>query len=259
MSGVAPKQTEPALTTRPAVRTPLALPENEVHVWLARPGLHGHAQLEARYLPLLSADERERHRAFHFAKDRHPYLAAHALIRLALSQYAALAPEQIHFSRGRNGKPRAELPAPHAALTCNLTHTAGLVGCVIARGRDCGIDIETRRALDDMDGIARLMFSADERGHLASLAEPARRHHFFTLWALKEAYAKATGEGIGGDLAQVSFALDDDGVHCRIGDAAVAAGQWWFHSASPCGEHALAVALRSPLPGTTVVVKEFHL
>jgi 4'-phosphopantetheinyl transferase len=249
---------ESALTTEPAVRTPPALPENEVHVWLAQPALHDHAQLEARYLSLLSADEREQHRKFHFAKERHPYLAAHALIRLVLSRYAALPPAQIHFSRGKNGKPRAELPAPYAALTCNLTHTAGLVGCVIARGRECGIDIETRRTLDDMDGVARLMCSTDERRHLASLAAPARHHHFFTLWTLKEAYAKATGEGIGSDLTQVSFAVDDDAVRCSIGSGAPQ-GEWWFHSSSPSSEHALAVALRSPLKNTSVVVKEFQL
>jgi phosphopantetheinyl transferase len=195
------------LTTHPAVRTPPALPENEVHVWLAQPALSDHAQLEARYLSLLSADEREQHRKFHF---------------------------------------------------CNLTHTAGLVGCVIARGRECGIDIETRRPLDDMDGVARLMFSTDERRHLASLTEPARQHHFFALWTLKEAYAKATGDGIGSELTQVSFAVDNDAVSCRIGTGATQGG-WWFHSSSPSSEHALAVALRSPLNNTSVVVKEFQL
>ena len=234
------------------------MPKNEVHVWLAQPALSDHAQLEARYLSLLSADEREQHRKFHFAKDRHSYVAAHALIRLVLSRYAALPPEQIRFSRGKNGKPCAELPAPYTALTCNLSHTAGLVGCVIARGRECGIDIETRRPLDDMDGIARLMFSTAERRHLASLAEPARQHHFFALWTLKEAYAKATGDGIGSDLTQVSFTVDNDAVSCRIGTGATQGG-WWFHSSSPSSEHALAVALRSPPNNTTIVVKEFQL
>ncbi|GJJ00873.1 hypothetical protein RugamoR64_14110 [Duganella rhizosphaerae] len=234
------------------------LPADAAVVWLARPGLHDPARLEARYLPLLDDDERARHRQLLRPADRHAYLAAHALQRLALAACTGLAPAQLRFRRGPRGKPSPELPAPHAALACNLSHTSGLVGCVLTRAGACGLDIETVRPLDDMEQIARLVCSPDELAQLAGLADHARQRRFFTLWTLKEAYAKATGEGIAIDLTRVAFAPDAQPLRCRLG-AAPAGDDWRFHSEQLAGGHALAVALRGAAAGATVTLQEVRL
>ncbi|MGB5426993.1 MAG: hypothetical protein WBN95_09395, partial [Gammaproteobacteria bacterium] len=55
--------------------------QQEVHVWLARPDDVTDADKLQQYQSLLSAGERERYRRFHFDRDRHHYLVAHALLR----------------------------------------------------------------------------------------------------------------------------------------------------------------------------------
>jgi len=246
--------------TNPAVdRSPSELPEHEVHVWLADPDRCSLAQLEARYHGLLDQEERDTYRAFHFDKDRSLYLAAHALTRLVLSRYTGIAAHQIRFARGPNGKPRAQLPAPHGALRHNLSHTAGLVGCALARGRECGLDIEALRPLGDPEAIAGMVLSADERAHLSRLDGGARERHWFRLWTLKEAYAKATGQGIGAGLAHLSFSIGDDGASCRHGADAAAVDGWSFHCMAPTARHALALAVEAAARPVSVSLERFEL
>lgn len=239
----------------------LALPANAVHVWLARPPACDPARLAALYLPLLSDDERARHRALMREIDRHAYLTAHALERLVLAGYTGVAPELLRFQRGARGKPHPQLTPPHDTLTCNLSHTSGLVGCVVARGRACGLDIETVRSvedmgdMDDMDGLAATVCSPAERASFKALPAAERARHFFTLWTLKEAYVKATGEGIGVDLTQVAFALNAGAIACQLG-AQPAGADWQFHSSAPDADHALAVALRVAQAGESTPARE---
>ncbi|MFL6674351.1 MAG: 4'-phosphopantetheinyl transferase family protein [Massilia sp.] len=216
---------------------PSDLADNQVHLWLADPDQASLGELEARCYPLLGGLERDKYRSFHFDKDRRLYLAAHALTRLVLARYTRLAPTGIEFVHGPNGKPRAQLPPPHTAIRHNLSHTEGLVGCVLAR-RECGLDIEALRPLPALDAIAAQLCSAGELAQLAALGGAARERHFFRLWTLKEAYAKATGQGIGAGLRQVSFAIDKDEVSCSG-----AAGHWWFGCQSLPSGHALALAV----------------
>ncbi|GJJ04297.1 4'-phosphopantetheinyl transferase [Duganella rhizosphaerae] len=230
---------------------PLVLPERAAHVWLANPELISPERLVARHYHLLSAEECERYRRFYFERDRHLYLAAHALLRLTLARYAALSPELIRFSQGLHGKPYAELPPPCADLTFNLSHTAGLVGCVIARGGDCGIDIERPRPMEDLAAIARPLFSPEELTRLSQGSASERLAYFFDIWTLKEAYAKATGRGIGDRLTGVSFSIGPQGAACRI-DGVDAGEGWSFHRMAPTGEHVLALALRYPASAVKV-------
>ena len=235
------------------------MPANELHVWLADPVRSSPAQLAARYSGMLSADEQARYTAFRFDDDRQVYLAAHALLRITVARYTGHAPQDVTFARGANGKPAALLPAPHQNMMVNLTHTRGQVGCVLAHGRACGIDLEKwakPKQPDDLSDIARLVFSTAELAKLDSLAGEARTGYFFTLWTLKEAYAKATGEGIIGDLTRVSFLLEpapgeatpgrlQRAVTGQIGERD-ASDEWSFYSAMPGARLSLGVAVHAP-------------
>jgi 4'-phosphopantetheinyl transferase len=272
------------LTTHAATLAPLSLPANELHVWLADPDRLDLAQLATRYGDVLSAEERVRYAGYRFDHDRRTYMAAHVLLRLTLARYTGQAPADVVIARGENRKPLALLPAPHQDITINLTHTRGQVGCVLARGRACGIDLESRpdpTALGELHDIARLVFAAPEIAQLERLEGETRTRYFFALWTLKEAYGKATGKGIIGDLTEVTFQLgpehielnhvsldrlDPDPIEAgrvegsdretepveigravagRIGE--VDAGPAWsFYSGLPTARHALGLAVRAP-------------
>jgi len=59
-----------------------------------------------------------------------------------------------------------------------------------------GVDVEQVRAMDDLDGLAQRYFAPEERADLTSRGQEERLRHFFTIWALKEAYLKGTGKGL---------------------------------------------------------------
>ena len=63
-------------------------------------------------------------------------------------------------------------------------------------GIDIGADTEAPRVLMDMDAMIARVCSADEGRLLSGLSPDARQDHFFTLWTVKEAVAKLTGEGL---------------------------------------------------------------
>ena len=163
----------------------------------------------AEAVALLDLRERERLEHLRFARDRRDYAAAHALLRTELSRYAGGAPEAWRFVQDARGKPAvADVPgAP--ALSFSLSHARGIVACAIAAGLPVGVDVEPiDRDVHDME-IARRFFSTDETARLARMAgEQERRTHFFELWTLKEAYAKAVGLGLAQPWSTIAFEVD---------------------------------------------------
>ena len=81
----------------------------------------------------------------------------------------------------------------------------------ITRHREIGVDVEQVRRDFDLEGIARRFFSAHEQQQLAGLADEKKPEAFFRCWTRKEAYIKATGEGLSLPLHQfdVSIAAGD--------------------------------------------------
>ena len=179
--------------------------QQEVHVWLASPEAVSDADKLQEYQSLLSADERQRYRRFHFDRDRHHYLVAHALLRSALSAYVDVAPSNWQFSGNRHGRPEISAPDIVPPLRFNLTHTNGLVACVVNLELDCGIDVEQVSARGNLTGIAEKMFAASEQQVLQALDGQAFVERFFSYWTLREAYCKALGVGIANSRKDYCF------------------------------------------------------
>src|SRR5258706_660501 len=114
----------------------------EVRVYYAPSASVEDSAEHARCLARLSDEERERHRRFHFERDRHSYLAAHALTRSVLGELVACAPEQLRFAAGPHGRPELCEPEPEPRLRFNLSHTHGMVACGVALEHDIGVDVE---------------------------------------------------------------------------------------------------------------------
>jgi 4'-phosphopantetheinyl transferase len=160
-----------------------------------------------KWREVLNTTERERADRFVFARHRLEFTAAHALVRFALSCIMLDA----HLMRwrlvaGKNGKPVAYLGEQPAPLSFNLSHTDGLVGvaAVPRPGHAVGFDLEALDRKVTLD-IADRYFRAEEITWLRSLPAAARSEGFLRLWTLKEAFIKATGEGLSQDLAAFWF------------------------------------------------------
>ncbi len=174
-----------------------------VHVWLAvMPG-----GWEPR-ADTLSAAERERAAKFIFERDCTRYLFHHMALRRILSGYTGLPPGDVPFAAASGGKPF--LPAPYGCWRFNLSHCGEAAVCAVAHGREVGVDIERVRAMEAAESIAGRFFAPAEREALRGIPEARRDAAFFACWTRKEAFIKATGEGLQRALDSFSVPVDPE-------------------------------------------------
>jgi phosphopantetheinyl transferase len=196
----------------------------------------------------LSAEERTRAAQFAFDEDRRDFVVAHALLRRMLTAFVPRDPAAWSFITSPSGKPGLANPdLEGGSIAFNLSHTRGLVACVVARGADVGIDVERVPAGDDVLDVARAHFSRAEVRDLERRAAAEQRERFTELWTLKEAHAKSTGAGIvsGDDL--LSFAFSASGL---IEASAAAEERAWTFALFRVLDYRVAVAVRADGPTT---------
>jgi 4'-phosphopantetheinyl transferase len=167
---------------------------DEVHVWCL--SLTPKAPVLDRLRRILSADEIARADRFYFERDRTRFIAARGQLRTILARYLRVDPEIITFCYGARGKPFLDREAAPADLKFNLSHSGdlGLVGVTV--GREIGVDIELMREMQDAEQIAKRFFSPIENKVFRSFPQTKRLEAFFACWTTKEAYIKATGDGL---------------------------------------------------------------
>jgi 4'-phosphopantetheinyl transferase len=165
-----------------------------------------------RFRQTLSADEAERAARFHFARDRDAFTAARAFLRAVLARYLKAEPARLRFAYGPRGKPAlADDDAAGAegnALRFNLAHSHDLALLAVTRGREVGVDLEHVRPDFASDDIAERFFSPGEAAALRAVPEGRPRvEAFYRCWTRKEAFIKATGEGLSFPLSAFTVSL----------------------------------------------------
>jgi len=224
------------------------LPEAEAHLWTVRPGEIRAPELIVAYDALLTEDERTKVSRYRFEKDRHSSLVTRALVRTVLSRYAAASPGDWRFISNEFGRPEILEPREERSLRFNLSHTEGLVVCLVSRDREVGVDVENRARGGDLLNVADRFFSPFEVKALRALPPEEQMDRFFLYWTLKESYIKARGMGLAISLSSFSFDLDSPGSGVRVlfdpslGDDP---GRWQFSVMSYGRRHAIAAGVES--------------
>ena len=176
------------------------LQQGEIHLYLIYP-----EAVDITGKNWLDQYERERANQFKFNKDRHLYITAHLFVRKVLSQYASLSPDAWRFKTNDYGKPFIS-NYHYGELCFNLSHTQGLIACVVAYKRAVGVDVEQYRQLNEFNALCQSVFSSLEVSDILSLnTRTAQQQRFFTYWTLKESYIKARGMGLSIPLQEFSF------------------------------------------------------
>jgi 4'-phosphopantetheinyl transferase len=226
------------------------LAEGALHIWQAK--LDRPEGELAELANLLSADEHERAARFHFERDRQHYLAGRGILRNILARYVSQPAENLVFGYGSRGKPSLA----GAPVQFNLAHSGGVTVIAVARRSAVGIDIEQIRVVPRWEGVTNSFFSAGEREAIRSLPSIDRLYGFFTCWTRKEAYLKATGDGIGVPLDRfdVSVIPGSQPRLLHVEDAPEETGRWHFH-ALPLTTDFIGVAAHD---GPIDVVQHFH-
>jgi 4'-phosphopantetheinyl transferase len=191
--------------------------DHEVHLWHVDPAQVADERLLAAYRALLSPAEHERTARFVFEKGRHESLVTRALVRTTLSIYQPeVDPRAWQFIANPYGRPEIAVPScpldprfldlGFLGLRFNVSHTDGRIVCLVAVGREIGVDVEDAARRAPLE-VADHYFSPSEVAELRSLPEAARPGRFFDYWTLKESYIKARGLGLQLPLDQFSFHL----------------------------------------------------
>ncbi len=219
-----------------------------MRVFLAQPDFLAHRPPGEE---VLSPDDLAHVARFRFDADQAIARASRTLQRLALSECAPIEPSRWGFAADTAGKPFIIEPADAPPLRFSVANTRGLVACAIAWAVPVGVDVELVRSDTPWDVVERC-WSAVELDALNRLAPADQPRRFTESWVAKEAYAKATGQGLSLDLQHVRILFDDS--HARLEldaslhDEAEAwqLGVWW-----PGPAHAAALCVRTggqPLP-----------
>jgi 4'-phosphopantetheinyl transferase len=191
------------------IATSLELPDDEVHLW--RIDLDALRSEENRWQKILSSDETARAVRFHFAVDRQRFTISRGLLRTILASYLATTASGLNFSYSSREKPSLSPAYSGKGLTFNISHSGSVALLAFTRRRKIGVDVEQIRSNFEVEAIAHRFFSAQEQQQLAALPQEQRFEAFFRCWVRKEAYIKATGEGLSLPLHQfdVSIAPED--------------------------------------------------
>ncbi|PHH87122.1 hypothetical protein CDD83_9283 [Cordyceps sp. RAO-2017] len=190
------------------------------------------AVVAKRALALLSAEEQTQVLKYYFVKDAKLAIGSALLKRLAISRYGGVGWAEAQWTRDARTKPVFLRPDGSEPVLFNVTHQAGVVALVALVGRPpssaasvaIGVDIvcaSERRARDHAsiaaDGWPRYVavhedvFSPGETARLNGLSfddddgrderggeagRDRRLAYFYTLWCLREAYIKMTGDAL---------------------------------------------------------------
>jgi 4'-phosphopantetheinyl transferase len=170
------------------------------HVWAA--SLCVSPRALSRLAAMLSPAERERAERFRFELDGRRFIAGRSLLRRILGCYLRAEPSDIEFEYGPHGKPCLAGRFAESGLLFNLAHCENLALVAVTRHSMIGVDIERVRPLPDADELASRFFSPREHARYRGIPSGKRPAAFFNIWTRKEAWLKATGEGIACSLDQ---------------------------------------------------------
>lgn len=219
---------------------------NSVHIWAA--SLQVSPEALTKFAVSLAPDERERAARFHFPIHRDRFIAGRGLLRKLLASYLGKEPGALEFIYGPQGKP--SLTGPAGTLHFNVAHSEDLLLIALSRSGIVGVDVEQVRTLPDFEELVAGFFSPHESSRYRSLPARQKPAAFFNLWTRKEAWLKATGEGITHLLNQVevSFLPSEQARLLRLPAAYLNTLSWSLYELAPKPGFAGALAHAGEAP-----------
>lgn len=222
-------------------------PDN-IHIWQV--SLNQPAERWQSLSALLSPDEIKRAAAFIFERDSRKFIVARTTLRQLLGRYLNIDPQAVKFTYADKGKPSV---AAAPSLQFNVSHSHELALYAFGNTQPLGIDLEHKRQVTDMHGIARGNFSARENVMFNALPDYLKTDAFFNCWTRKEAYIKALGEGLSHplDTFDVTLAPGEPARLIEVHGYPDEAVQWTLHTFTPQPNYIAALAVRQTNPNLT--------
>ncbi|GAA5819999.1 hypothetical protein JCM11251_005440 [Rhodosporidiobolus azoricus] len=172
-------------------------------------------------LDLVDEQNRADVQKYRFLRDARRCLLGRLLSRYTLASRLGTPWSELGFEKGERGRPSAiskfssSAPLP---IDYNVSHDSDLVAVASlpswGKAR-VGVDVMRIRnpwdgcSIDDfVEGISEQLTPSERVALASSPSDTIKLRHALALWTLKEAYVKATGDGLHFDLLRLSFRLD---------------------------------------------------
>ena len=216
--------------------------------------LEPHSENEAVASTLLSDGEHRRADRFLYPGPKRRYILLRAALRSLLCDRLGCSNEALSFKREKQGKPYAVVHDAPASIQFNVSDS-GMHGLIaVAPVGSVGIDVEERSVNRDLDGLAEMVFDAEEQASVATAVGEQKVERFYRLWTAKEALVKALGTGLYLDVStfQAPLALlhGSTGAEFRFHHLPEVA--WWVEDLGT-SDFAAAIA-HEMTPGTYTAV-----
>jgi 4'-phosphopantetheinyl transferase len=222
--------------------------DNEIHVWSA-PLEDSRSHIDAASLTL-SRDERKRAEQFRFSRERNAFVLRRGILRVLLSRYLDMEPQEIRIGYSQNGKPELELDGgaggTEGAVSFNYSHSGDLAVYAIAMACAVGVDVERRRPVAEAQEIAEKYLSLQARAALANVPDHEKSAAFLDSWTRREALIKAAGCGLP-VLDSPTSASSEFPRECLDLDLGTRNGcEWMLHRLSLKADYLGALAYQCP-------------
>ncbi|BAU66329.1 phosphopantetheine-protein transferase [Stanieria sp. NIES-3757] len=229
----------------------LNLSKDQIHIWRASLNLLSEEieQLEQ----ILSEDERSRANRFRFPHLKDRFIVARGNLRKILSYYLQIESNSIKFEYTSRGKPQLATNLNQIGLQFNLSHSQDLALYGFSINQKIGIDLEHLRSIYDVEKLAQRFFSEREYKLITESDFDKKQQVFLQFWTAKEAYLKATGEGLVDSLSEIEFLrkLDQSISLQSVHGNTKAAQNWLVENFIPAADYIATLAIEHPLPNKT--------
>lgn len=123
---------------------------------------------------------------------RREFVATRAILRNLLGERLDVPAAEVMLRTSENGKLSVS-----GEVRFNVAHSKGLAVFAFTHNLEVGVDVELLRPLADLGGVGELTLAPSEAAELQSVPAGDRAAAFFACWTRKEAYLKASGNGLG--------------------------------------------------------------
>ncbi|KAI8072964.1 hypothetical protein BC940DRAFT_292055 [Gongronella butleri] len=174
-----------------------------------------------RALACLPVEEHKDVLRYKFAKDRGLALGSRLLRRYYATKVLRIAPDKVVFETQALGKPILRHPRGQW-VDFNVSHDGHwvILGGTVQPNHHVGVDVVdmdqatlTSTSVDEWISCFDAQLTEEERQLLKRCGGEAKSRTFFQIWALKESYIKATGEGLSLDIGRLSL----QSMQCKVG------------------------------------------
>lgn len=124
-----------------------------------------------------------------------------AVVRLArrrqvVANFCSVSAQDVRFESDSHGRPMI-VSSRGENIMVSTSHCGGAGLIAVSDERRIGVDVEAMSELQVSPRFAELVASTNDSSTLSTLTTQQKGDAYLRLWTRKEAYLKATGEGIG--------------------------------------------------------------